>query len=199
MHELLIATHNQGKLREYRNLLPDWRILSLHDVGLGGFDVEESETTFAGNALLKARGYGRASGLLTLADDSGLVVDALAGAPGVYSARYGGAGLDDAGRRRYLLEQLQAVPTEQRQARFVCVTLLYDPARDAWAQAEGVCEGQVLLDERDEGQGFGYDPLFQPTGYDLSFGQLPADIKHAISHRGRAAAQIPTLLKQLGF
>lgn len=199
MHELLIATHNQGKLREYRDLLPNWHILSLRDVGLGGFEVREMASTFHENALLKARGYGRASGLLTLADDSGLVVDALDGAPGVHSARYGGIGLDDGGRRRYLLEQLRGVPLEQRQARFVCVIILYDPAHDAWAQAEGVCEGLILTEERDEGQGFGYDPLFQPDGYALSFGQLPTEIKHAISHRGRAAAQIPALLQQLGF
>lgn len=194
--ELLIATHNQGKLKEYRELLPEWHILSLVDAGLGGFEVEESADTFEGNAQLKARGYGRASGILTLADDSGLVVDALNGAPGVYSARYGEPHFDDVGRRRYLLQQLTAIAPEQRSARFVCVTALYHPQQDQLLQCEGVCEGRIALEERDDGHGFGYDPVFIPQGFDKTFGELPSELKHRISHRGLAAQQVPALLRQ---
>jgi XTP/dITP diphosphohydrolase len=195
--ELLIATHNKGKLKEYRELLPDWKILSLIDAGLGGFEVEESADTFEGNAELKARGYGRASGLLTLADDSGLAVDALNGAPGVYSARYGEAHFDDVGRRRYLLSQLQDIPPAQRTARFVCVTGVYSPTQDKLLMVQGVCEGRIALAEADEGQGFGYDPVFIPAGHEQTLGQLASDIKHRLSHRGQAAAKVPALLKQL--
>lgn len=189
---LLIATQNAGKLREYRRLLADtpYEVVGLADVGLGAMDVEETGTTFAENALLKARAYAVASGTLTLADDSGLAVDALQGRPGVYSARYGTPGLDDAGRRRYLLNEMQHVPTDERRARFVCVIALVDPNSDNVQTFEGRCEGHILQTERDAGKGFGYDALFQPEGYDKTFAELPTEEKNRMSHRGRAGEKL---------
>jgi len=194
--KLLIATGNAGKLREYRRMLQnlDFEIVGLEDVGLKGLDVEETGMTFIENAILKAEAYGAASGLLTLADDSGLVVDALDGRPGVYSARYGGAGLDNAGRRAYLLQEMATVPETERSARFVCVIALHHPEKGETHTTEGTVEGRILQEERDAGTGFGYDPVFQPDGYDLSFAEMPADEKNRISHRGRAAAQVPGVL-----
>jgi XTP/dITP diphosphohydrolase len=194
--KLLVATGNPGKLREYRRLLNDidFEIVGLEDVGLGDMDVEETGTTFSENAILKAEAYAAASGLLTLADDSGLVVDALDGRPGVYSARYGGGNLDNAGRRAYLLREMQTIPDTERTARFVCVIALHHPETSATKTTEGTVEGRILQEERDAGKGFGYDPIFQPDGYDLSFGELDDDEKNRISHRGRAAAQVPGVL-----
>jgi XTP/dITP diphosphohydrolase len=197
--ELLIATQNRGKVREYQQLLAalDWQVIGLADIGLQTMEVEETETTFAGNALLKAKAYAAASGKLALADDSGLVVDALDGAPGVYSARYGQPEFDDAGRRAYLLEKMGAVPTAQRTGRFVCVIALYDPRTAATYTVEGTCEGSILQEERDGGHGFGYDALFQPNGYSQTFAELAPEIKNQISHRGQAAAQLGAVLKQI--
>lgn len=194
---LLIATQNQGKLAEYRDLLSamQMQVVGLADIGLGTLDVAETGDTFEANAEIKARAYGQASNLLVLADDSGLVVDALNGAPGVYTARYGGPGLDDAGRRAYLLQQMQGVPQAQRGARFVCVLALYDRQRDMLRMVRGDCEGEILTEERDAGYGFGYDPVFMARGYDKSMAQLLPEVKHRISHRGRAAAQLPEILK----
>ncbi len=194
--KLLIATGNPGKLREYRRLLgeTDYEIVGLEEVGLQGMEVEETGTTFAENAILKAQAYAAASRLLTLADDSGLVVDALDGRPGVYSARYGGEGLDNAGRRAHLLREMNNVPDGERSARFVCVIALHNPESGATRTTEGTVEGRILREERDAGKGFGYDPIFQPDGYALSFGELDDDEKNRISHRGRAAAQVPGVL-----
>lgn len=193
MTKLLIATQNQGKLGEFRRLLEGFEIVSTADVGLGDYDVEETGATFAENAILKARAYASASGLYALADDSGLAVDALNGAPGVYSARYGGAGLDDAGRRHKLLEALQHVPDDERTARFVCVIAVADPASDSVVTVEGRCEGVILREERGAG-GFGYDRLFLPDGHMQTFGELPHEVKNGISHRGRAMQNIKPLL-----
>lgn len=197
--DLLIATQNQGKLREYRRILADSNvhILGLDDIGLSDLDVEETGTTFAENAALKAKAYGAASGILTLADDSGLMVDALNGEPGVYSARYGKSNFDDAGRRQHLLENMHDVPADKRSARFKCVIAIYDPATKQTYAVDGTCEGQIMFEERDAGKGFGYDALFQPTGYTKTFAQLRTDEKNRISHRGQAARQVPEILAQL--
>lgn len=191
--ELLIATHNSGKVEEYRALLSAYRVIGLEDVGLGAVDVEETGDTFAKNAVLKAVTYARASGKIALADDSGLCVDALNGAPGVYSARYGGEGKTDADRRQYLLAQLQTVASP-RTAYFVCVIAIHHPKTGQTLVAEGRCEGEILTEERGE-NGFGYDRLFLPNGYTQTFGELPADLKNVISHRAHAVAQVPELLK----
>lgn len=195
---LLVATQNKGKLAEYRDLLADLpvQILGTADVGLAEFDVDESGTTFEDNARLKAIGYANASGLLAIADDSGLAVDALDGRPGVYSARYGGAGLDDAGRRRLLLDEMRDIEDSRRGARFVCVIAVSEPNGGRFISAPGYCVGRVLRDERGTG-GFGYDRLFLPDGESETFAELSAERKHAISHRGQAALSLKPLLAAL--
>jgi len=201
MSQLLIATQNPGKVQEYQELLPadripGWEIIGLNDIGLNTLDVDETGTTFEENAILKARTYAQASGLLTLSDDSGLAVDALDGAPGIYSARYGGPGLDDAGRRAHLLRALTDVPDAQRTARFICVIALFDPHDEQVYTSYGKVEGRLLHEERGS-DGFGYDPLFVPEGYSRTFAELTAEVKHANSHRGVAAQQVPAILTHL--
>lgn len=197
--ELLVASQNKGKIKEYARLLADtpYTIIGLQDVGLGDMDVEETGVTFLANATLKAEGYGKASGKLTLADDSGLVVDALDGRPGVYSARYGKPEFDDAGRRAYLLDEMKHIPDDQRSARFMCVIAIYNPETKTALHTQGACEGQILREERDTGHGFGYDAIFQPEGYDKTFAELEPDIKNSISHRGVAVQGVPELLEEL--
>lgn len=197
--ELLIATQNQGKVKEYQRLLSDVSadIIGLNDVGLGDLDVEETGTTFEENALLKAKAYAEASGKIALADDSGLVVDALDGRPGVYSARYGRPEFDDAGRRAYLLEELQSIPMDKRTARFRCVIAVYVPESKQSYTVDGACEGIILTEERNAGKGFGYDALFQPIGYDKTFAELEPEEKNNISHRGQAAKKLPEVLAEI--
>jgi XTP/dITP diphosphohydrolase len=197
--ELLIATRNIGKLREYEKLLADLPVtlLNLDDVGLGEMDVEETGDTFAENALLKARAYAEASGKLTLADDSGLCVDALGGAPGVFSKRFGEPGLDDAGRRRTLLDALRYTPDDERGAYFACVIALVDPKTGTERHVEGRCAGHILTEERDDGHGFGYDALFLPDGYDRTFAQIPNDEKNEMSHRGDAGRKIVPIIREI--
>ena len=195
--KLLVATHNKGKLAEYRHLLAAWpfELVSLDDVGIE-HDVEETGTTFEANAALKAEQYGAMTGLLTLADDSGLSVDALYGRPGVYSARYGTPDLDDAGRRHLLLKELEGL--EDRTAHFVCVIALHDPRnpeKKVTHFVAGQCDGVITTEDHDAGQGFGYDAIFLPDGQSQTFGELPPEIKHTLSHRGRAAANLPEIMK----
>jgi XTP/dITP diphosphohydrolase len=194
--EILIATHNLGKLREYQALLPGYTLIGLSDVGLGAFDVDETGSTFLDNAALKAVQYARASGRLTLSDDSGLCVDMLDGAPGVHSARYGGDGLNDADRRAYLLAQMQHIPEGQRSAHFVCVIALHDPRTGQTYAVEGTCDGHILTEERGSG-GFGYDALFVPDGHDLTYAEMPPEQKDALSHRGRAVQKLIPLLRDV--
>jgi XTP/dITP diphosphohydrolase len=194
---LLIATHNPGKKAEFAALLGDLplELLTLDEAGLH-FSVAEDGDTYAANALLKARGYAAPSGLLTLADDSGLDVDALDGAPGVYSARYGGPGLDDRARYELLLAALKDVPPSQRTARFRCVIALAWP--DGRSEtAEGVCEGSIAIAPRGA-HGFGYDPVFllaERPG--LTMAELSPEAKNALSHRARAAATAREILRRL--
>jgi XTP/dITP diphosphohydrolase len=197
--DLLIATSNPGKLREYETLLAglSLRRLSLHDVGLEKLAVEESADTVARNAEIKALAYVRASGLLTLADDTGLMVDALGGAPGAYPARYGGEGLTMAQRRQKLLKELEGVPDEQRTARFLCVIVLAYPQTMTTTMATGVCEGRIAQVEEEGGHGFGYDAVFIPTGSNAPWSQMPLEEKNSVSHRGEAARQIIPVLARL--
>lgn len=198
--KILIATQNPGKVREYQRLLAaveNLAVVGLADVGLGKMDVEETGTTFEANAALKAETYAKASEMIALADDSGLVVDALDGAPGVYSARYGQPEFDDAGRRQFLLENMTDVPDDERTARFRCVIAVHDPASGKTYTTDGACEGVILREERDGGKGFGYDPVFKPRGYDESFAELDPDEKNRISHRGQAAKGLPEILAQI--
>ena len=184
--ELLIATRNAGKVREVQPLLDG---LGLRLRSLAEFpdiaEVEETGSTFTENASLKARGYAAQARLWTLADDSGIEVEALNGAPGVLSARYGGEGASDAERTARLLAELSRTNDTERRARFVCVIAIADPAARLVHTSTGTCEGSIALAPRGE-NGFGYDPVFIPDGYRESFGELSSDIKQRISHRARA-------------
>lgn len=190
--EILIATQNAGKVQEYRDLLKDIDVtlVGLADIGLESLDVEENGTTFEENALIKAKAYAIASKMIALADDSGLCVDALDGRPGLYSARYGGAGLDDAGRRQKLLSELETVPTDKRTARFECVIAVVNPATDKVISASGTCPGHIASAESDGDGGFGYDPIFIPAGHAKTFADFPESQKNVMSHRGIATQNI---------
>ena len=179
----VLATHNPGKLREMGEILKDFgiEVVSPKDLGIT-VDVEETGTTFAENAMLKAKAICQAAGLPAIADDSGLCVDALNGAPGVYSARYGGEGLDDRGRYLLLLSSLRGAPT--RAAHFACAVACAFPNGDTLT-AEGRCDGSIAYAPLGEG-GFGYDPVFLLPGTGKTFGQLTQEEKSAVSHRGRA-------------
>lgn len=185
-HKLLVATHNTGKVREYRELLADlpFEVTYLDAEGVT-LEVEESGQTFAENALLKATTYARATGLWTWADDSGLEVDALGGAPGVCSARYAGAGASDADRYRKLLDALTGVPWARRTARFRCVVAVAAP-NGVIGTREGTCEGIIAFGPAGS-NGFGYDPVFYLPDRGATMAQLSAEVKNEISHRGRAA------------
>lgn len=184
--KFVLATHNPGKLREMADILSRLgvEVVSPGDVG-ADVEVEETGTTFAENAMLKARAICAASGLPAVADDSGLCVDALNGGPGVYSARYGGAGLDDAGRTALLLSNLRGQTT--RAAHFACAVACAFPNGDTLT-AEGRCHGTVAFAPMGNG-GFGYDPVFFVPALSKTFAQLTAEEKHAISHRGKALAE----------
>lgn len=198
---LLIATRNAGKLREFRRLLADLdvEILGLEDVGVTD-EVDETGETFEENARLKAETYARLSGLLTLADDSGLEVDALGGRPGVRSARYGGPGLTDLDRVQKLLDELRDVRGWDRGARFRAVVALAGEAVDGGvATADGVAEGAITHEPIGEG-GFGYDPVFWIAALASTTAQLTGAQKDSLSHRGDAVRKIvPALRKALGF
>ena len=179
----VLATHNPGKLREMGEILKDFgiEVVSPKDLGIT-VDVEETGSTFAENAMLKAKAICKAADLPAIADDSGLCVDALNGAPGVYSARYGGEGLDDRGRYMLLLSSLRGAPT--RAAHFACAVACAFPNGDTLT-AEGRCDGSIAYAPLGEG-GFGYDPVFLLPGTGKTFGQLTQEEKSAVSHRGRA-------------
>jgi XTP/dITP diphosphohydrolase len=194
MRDLLVATTNLHKLEEYRAIFSDlpYRLLSLQDIRLD-VDVEETGTTFAENAELKARSYAQASGLLTLADDSGLEIDALGGAPGVFSARFAGRDTSYEERFRLILERLKGLPTEQRGARFRCVIAIAEPSGST-RLVEGVIEGVIADAPRGE-RGFGYDPIFLVPEIGMTTAELTAEDKNRISHRGRAAQLARVLLE----
>ncbi len=185
MRDLVIATRNPGKLREIRALLRD---APFNVLGLDAFpespEVVEDADTFAGNAEKKALTIAEHTGCLTLADDSGLAVNALNGAPGVLSARFAGEKATDADNNIKLLEDLSAVVAADRQAAFHCALVLVDPDGDI-AHFSGILKG-VILDHRQGDGGFGYDPLFMVREYGLTLAQLPIETKNRISHRGKA-------------
>ena len=193
----VLATHNPGKLKEMGAILARFgvEVVSPKDLGLT-VDVEETGTTFAENAMLKAKAICAAAGLPAIADDSGLCVDALNGGPGVYSARYGGEGLDDRGRYMLLLNNMRGQTT--RAAHFACAIACAFPNGDTLT-AEGRCDGTIAFAPMGEG-GFGYDPVFFVPEKAKTFGQLTAEEKSAISHRGRAlesfVGKLETYLKK---
>lgn len=193
----VLATHNPGKLREMGEILRDLGVEVVSPAALGiPVDVEETGTTFLENALLKAKAICRAANLPAIADDSGLCVDALNGAPGVYSARYGGEGLDDRGRCMLLLNSMRGATT--RAAHFSCAVACVFPNGDTLT-AEGRCDGSIAYAPLGGG-GFGYDPVFLLPGTGKTFGQLSQEEKSAVSHRGKAlkefAGKLETHLKK---
>ena len=194
--KVVLASKNPHKLVEISQITKEFGFELVLQSELGvDIDVEETGTTFEENSLQKARAVMEATGLPALADDSGIAVDALDGAPGVYSARYGfDESLDDWGRMMLLLKNTEQVPDGQRQAQFVCVITFVDPEGKV-IQARGEIHGELTRETRGE-NGFGYDPIFVPEGYDKSFAELGESIKNGISHRARAVAKLAEYLKQ---
>ena len=194
--ELLIATTNRGKVRElteiFSGLVP--RLRSLSEFAATP-EAEETGATFEENAVIKARHYSSHTGLWTLADDSGLEVEALGGAPGVFSARYGGANATYPERIARLLGEIAQTGDRARRARFVCVIALAAPADETVRAFTGECRGHIAHAPRGTG-GFGYDPVFVPDGHAQTFGELPADVKQTLSHRARAAAKVRDYIPQ---
>ena len=190
---LLVATNNTGKLREFRALLGHTELLAPVDIGLV-LEVREDGQSFAENAAIKARAFSAAAGLIALADDSGLEVDALEGAPGIYSARYGGPELDDEGRCQLLLDRLRDVPAEKRQARFRCCIAAVGPDGRT-CRAEGVCQGSIAPTPAGK-SGFGYDPIFYLPAHHMTMAQILPDLKNQISHRARAMHAVRAVLYQ---
>jgi len=192
--ELVVATSNPGKLREIRALLADLplRIRGLESVP--GVQLPEEGDDYAANAIAKARAVAPAAGCCVLAEDSGLEVAALGGAPGARSARFGGPGLDDAGRVRALLAALAQARGAERAARFVCVAALATPQGDVFT-ARGECPGRILP-APSGGGGFGYDPIFVAEGTQISFAELPPEEKSRLSHRGAALRALAPQLRR---
>lgn len=219
---LVLATHNKGKLRELRELLRgqvpglDVDTQVIDAAAAGAPDVAETGVTFAENSLLKARAVADATGLLAIADDSGLAVDVLGGAPGIFSARWCGRHGDDVANLELLLAQLSDVPDSHRGAAFVCAAALAVPSGSGSEDSAvagsgddgldpdgrevveyGQLEGTLLREPRGDG-GFGYDPILQPVGYDRSCAELSSEEKNAISHRGKAfRALLPAIIEAL--
>ncbi len=191
---LLIGSNNPGKARELAELLEGlpWEVKSLRDFPPAP-EPEESGTTFEENALLKARYFCERYQVAVVADDSGLEVDALNGAPGVYSARYAGEPADHAKNNEKLLDALAETPWHERTARFVCCAVFLAPDTEPHIEY-GTVEGHIAM-ECFGGQGFGYDPLFVPEGHDRTFGEMENAEKHRMSHRGRALQKIRAYLK----
>lgn len=189
--KLVLASDNAHKLEEFRRFFREagipLNVLSMREAGFIG-EIEETETTFAGNARLKAHAVSDATGLFCLADDSGLEVDALGGAPGVYSARYAGTHGDDEANIRKLLEELRDVPDEKRTARFVCALCAVREDGEELSVC-GTANGLILREKRGDGR-FGYDPIFFDKTLGKTFAELDGSVKNEISHRGNALKQL---------
>ena len=187
-NELVIATHNKGKLREIKALLDgfDFTVISASSLGLA--EPEETETSFQGNALLKAHAAASAANMPAMADDSGLVVTALDGAPGIYSARWAGPGGDFGKAMQRVHDELRQVKADDMSAHFICALAIVWPGGDEIC-VEGRIDGQIISPPRGK-FGFGYDAIFQPKGHSQSFGEMDPAAKHAMSHRADAFAQL---------
>lgn len=198
MKRLIFATGNQGKMREIREILGDSipEILSMKEAGIEA-DIVEDGKTFEENALIKARAVSKAGNIMAMADDSGLEVDCMGGAPGIYSARFMGEDTSYDIKNNYIIEQAMKVPYEERTARFVCAIACVLPDGREWV-VRGTVEG--LINDRQAGEnGFGYDPLFLLPERGVTTAQLPPEEKNAISHRGRALRAMRNLLEQEGI
>jgi len=193
--KLLLATNNQGKARELKLLLRElpFALVLPGELGISA-DVDEAGATFEENAKIKATVLAKRSGLLSLADDSGLEVEALGGEPGPLSARYAGEGASDKDRVDYLLAKLKRVPWEKRTARFRCVIAIAEPEGEV-ELCSGECHGFITFEPRGK-EGFGYDPVFYFPGLDKTMAELPSDIKNTVSHRGEAAREAIKLLRR---
>ncbi len=198
-HKLVLATRNQGKIIELRRILDSFSAGVIELVGSEEFpdlnDVEETGSTFEENALIKARAICAATGLPAIADDSGLCVDFLNGAPGIYSARFAGLHGDDRANNEKLLKELIDVPEGDRCAHFSCVTALAMPD-EREVTRYGQFDGSILFTPIGE-QGFGYDPIFKPAGYEISSAQMSPESKDAISHRGKSMRAIAPLVIEM--
>lgn len=193
--KIIAATKNKNKLREFKEILHGFEIISQEEAGID-IDVEETGTTFEENSMLKARAIYEKSGISAIADDSGLEVYALGGAPGVFSARYGGEGLSDEERVELLLKNMENVPKEKRGARFVCAITLV--SENGVITARGECEGKINYAPIGE-NGFGYDPVFYMEEYDKTTAQMSPDEKNAVSHRGKALREFSDKMKKEGI
>jgi len=196
MKKIIAATRNEHKIREMNQILRSlgMSVVSRDDAGIPPFEIDEDGDTFEENSFKKANEIMLISGQPSVADDSGLVVDWLDGAPGVFSARFAGDECDDNANNQKLLQLLEGVPYEKRTARFVCVMTLVYPD-DTVICARGECPGHIA-DQVSGRNGFGYDPLFIPDGYDTSFGHVPPEEKNRISHRGKALRELVRLLEE---
>ena len=195
--KLVLATRNQDKVREISEILKiedGIELLSLHNYP-DAPDVVEDGKTYEENAIKKASTLAEYTGYLTIADDSGLEVDALDGAPGVHSARYAGENASDRDRVVKLLDALQNVPDDRRSGRFICAMAIADPLAQVLV-VRGVCEGRIIRMPRGT-KGFGYDPVFVPVGYDKTFAELGDEIKNQISHRAKALDEAKKLLSEI--
>src|SRR5262245_17154810 len=195
---LVVATRNVKKKREILEILGDLPV-ELHDLSEypQAPEIVEDGTTFAANAQKKAAETAKALGQWVLGEDSGLVVPALGGRPGVFSARYAGKQGDDAANNARLLAELAALPDDRRDAYYVCTAAIADPAGEIRSVVEGRCHGVILKEHRGTG-GFGYDPLFLIPEWHQTFGELSPRVKHALSHRARALEQLRPVLRQIG-
>ena len=194
---IIAATQNAHKLVEIRAITDHFgfELVSQAEAGLADLDVEETGTTFEDNSFIKADAICKATGEPAIADDSGLAVDILGGAPGVYSARFAGEHGNDAANRAKLLEELKDVPEGQRGAKFVCViTLVFPDGRKLVSRGE--CPGKIGFEEKGE-HGFGYDSLFIPEGLEQTFAEVDAEVKNSMSHRARALANLKPMLEKL--
>lgn len=193
---IVAATQNKHKILEMAAITArfDMQILTQKEAGLPEMEIEETGATFEENSAIKALTICRLSGLPAIADDSGLSVDALGGAPGIYSARYAGPEADDRANNARLLEEMKDIPAERRTGRYVSViTLAYPDGR--LLTARGECAGVLLTAPRGAG-GFGYDPLFVPEGTELTFAEMPAALKNQISHRAKALERLREILEE---
>ena len=196
MKEIIFASSNPGKVREINQLLATLDLHVQPQSEFGVVDAEETGLTFVENAILKARNAAQHTGLPAIADDSGIEVDALNGAPGIYSARFAGEGASDQANLEKLLTEINGVPEAQRSARFQCLMVFMRYANDPTPLiCQGTWEGRILLAAQGD-NGFGYDPVFYVPTHDCSSAELPADVKNALSHRGQALRQLVAALEQ---
>jgi XTP/dITP diphosphohydrolase len=193
--EIVLASSNPGKVLEINQLLATLDLHVQPQSEFGVIDAEETGLTFVENAILKARNAAQHTGLPAIADDSGIEVDALNGAPGIYSARYAGSNASDQANLEKLLAELDGLPEAKRSARFQCLMVFMEHANDPTPViCQGTWEGRILPAARGD-NGFGYDPVFYVPSHDCSSAELPADVKNALSHRGQALRQLVTALQ----